>query len=89
LVALVLAYPVIESLDQWDAPGPASDSEIQVIGLLAFACLLFLLAQLVLGLAAPASEHGFPDLWLPVVQKKYVRVLSSSLTASPPIALRI
>lgn len=31
LAGLCLLYPFIELLDRWDAPGPSSDSEIQII----------------------------------------------------------
>ena len=53
LVAFALAYPAIESLDHWDAPTPASDSELQAIVVLTFAGAIFLLTQMVA--AVPVS----------------------------------
>jgi hypothetical protein len=42
LVAFAFAYPVIESLDHWDAANPACDSELEAIVALTFAGAIFL-----------------------------------------------
>src|SRR5882724_9193455 len=89
LVAFALAYPVIESLDHWDAPTPASDSELQTIVVLTFGGAIFLLTQvlaprLVCIATQPPRGLCFRGLW-----KKYTVLLSPDFTASPPVALRI
>ncbi len=63
LVAFVLAYPVIESLDSWDPPGPASDTELEFIGVLTFAGAVFLLTQLLTTLAVAISTHALPGFY--------------------------
>src|SRR5260370_18514644 len=64
LVAFVLAYPVIESHDQWDPPNPASDSELEFIGLLTLAGAVFLLTQLLIFLHLSILPHALPGLFL-------------------------
>lgn len=46
LASLAVFYPVIEGLDRWDAPGPFSDSEIQIIAVLTLVGAMFVLARL-------------------------------------------
>lgn len=46
LTSLAAFYPVIEALDRWDAPGPFSDSEIQIIAVLTLVGAMFVLARL-------------------------------------------
>jgi hypothetical protein len=89
LVAFAFAYPLIESLDHWDAAGPASDSELEGIGVLTLAGVICLLTQLLAVLAATASPQPLPGLYFHAVLKKHSLPLSSDLTASPPMALRI
>ncbi len=59
LVAFVLAYPVIESRDHWDPPGPSSDSELEFIGVLTFAGAIVLLTQLLTILSVSISPMRF------------------------------
>lgn len=89
LVALALAYPLIESMDHWDAPGPASDSELEVIGVLTFAAATFLLTQLLTVLVVAISTHTPPGLCFDTLQEKHVLAFPPLLTASPPLPLRI
>lgn len=88
LVAFVLAYPVIESADHWDPPGPASDSELEFIGVLTFAGAIFLLTQLLTILALAISAHALPGLCFRTLRKHILAYLPR-LTASPPLPLRI
>jgi hypothetical protein len=89
LIAFVLAYPVIESRDQWDPPGPASDSELEFIGVLTLAGAIFLLPQLLALMAVAISPHALPGLCFGTLRKKHVLGLFPRATASPPLPLRI
>src|SRR5690349_16429343 len=89
LVAFAFAYPLIESLDRWDAAGPASDSELQAIGVLALAGVTCLLTQLLAFLAGAASIQLLPGLYFHVLLKEHVLRFLLNLTASPPRVLRI
>jgi len=89
LVAFVLAYPVIESHDQWDPPNPASDSELELIGLLTLAGAVVLLTQLLFILQVPFLPLPLPGLFLQKLWEKHVLAFSPHLTASPPLPLRI
>jgi hypothetical protein len=89
LVALALAYPLIESLDHWDAAGPASDSELEGIVVLTLAGVIWLFTQLQVFLAVAASPQPLPALCFRALLKWNALPFSSDLTASPPIALRI
>lgn len=91
LVILSLFYPVIESLDGWDSPLPASDLEINVIGLLTFIGVAFVLAHLLAAVAAADLMSFF---------RQFFRRVTTSLalhdgapdpvaTVSPPVPLRI
>ena len=86
VVSLSLAYPLIELVDHWDAPGQTSDSELQVLAVLTFAGALFLLTQSFIALALYAP-NVFLDLCLDSSWGPHV--LASPLTASPPLTLRI
>ena len=90
LVGMLLLYPVIELLDRWDAPGPSSDSELQIILLLTFAGLMFLLKH-ILTFAAFVLRGVLPNLYRPFAPTTPAPVLTLSqrITASPPIPLRI
>ncbi len=88
LLTLAFAYPIIESVDHWDAPGPTSDSELQEIALLTFTGALFLVARLLI-ILAEAGTHALPDLCHHTMTKNHFLTFWPDLTASPPIALRI
>lgn len=88
LVAFALAYPVVESLDHWDVPTPASDSELQAVVVLTFAGAIVLVTQkfAVLALTSatqPRASSCFNPLW------KYAVLFSPDFTASPPLTLRV
>ena len=89
LVAFALAYPVIESLDRWDAPTPASDSELQAIVVLTFAGAIFLLTQMLGALSASIATRPPTGLCFRALWKNHVALFSPDHTASPPVALRI
>jgi hypothetical protein len=89
LVAFALAYPLIESLDRWDAAGPASDSELEAIGVLVLAGIICLMTQLLAFLAVVASPLPLLGLYFHALLKRHGLPVSSDLTASPPISLRI
>jgi len=88
LVAFALAYPVLESLDHWDAPTPASDSELQAIVVLTFAGAIFLLTQMLAALPVFIATQPPAGLCFRALCKKHI-ALFSDLTASPPLTLRI
>ncbi len=89
LVALVVAYPAIESVDHWDAPGPTSDSELQYIGVLTVVGAIALFTQLLALVALLLSSYVRPDLRWYLREDKHVFTFFSNLSASPPIPLRI
>jgi len=89
LVAFALAYPVIESLDHWDAPTPASDSELQVIVVLTFAGAIFVLTRMLAALSASIATRPPTGLCFRALWKNHAALFSLNLTTSPPIALRI
>jgi hypothetical protein len=89
LVAFVLAYPVIESRDHWDPPGPASDSELEFMGVLTFAGAIVLLTQQLTSLCVSISTHALPGLCFDTLWKKLILGFSPHLMASPPVPLRI
>ena len=89
LIAFALAYPLIESLDHWDAPTPASDSELQAIVVLTFAGAIFLLKQMLATLPVSIATQPPPSLCFRALQKKHIVLFPPDLTASPPVALRI
>ena len=89
LVAFALAYPVIESLDHWDAASPASDSELEVIVVLTFAGAIFLLTQMLAALPVSIATQPRTGLWSHPLLKKDSFHSSSDLAASPLVPLRI
>lgn len=89
LVALVVAYPAIESVDHWDAPGPTSDSELQYIGVLTVVGAIALFTHLLTLVALLLLSHVRPNLRLHPPADKHVFAFFSRVTASPPIPLRI
>lgn len=58
LAALAVFYPLIEGLDHWDAPGPFSDSEIQIIAVLTLVGVMFVLARLLVALVLSFLERA-------------------------------
>lgn len=89
LVAFALAYPVIEALDRWDAPTPASDSELQAIVVLTFAGAIFLLTQMLAALPVSSATQASIGSCIRALRRKHIVLFSPDLTASPPVALRI
>jgi hypothetical protein len=89
LVALVVAYPAIESVDHWDAPGPTSDSELQYIGVLTVVGAIALFTHLLAAVAQTLFAHVHPDLRAHPPGDKPVFCSVWQLTASPPLPLRI
>jgi hypothetical protein len=92
LATLSLFYPLIESLDGWDSPLPASDLEINVIGMLTFIGVVFVLAHLIL---ASFSDSDLMSFFRQFFQRVTTSVelhhsaLDPVATASPPVPLRI
>ena len=91
LVALAVLYPAIESLDRWDAPGPFSDSEIQVIAVLTLVGVMFVLARLLVTLVLSFLRRLVPYLSRSSQQRIELGFLrfAPSGTASPPLILRM
>ena len=91
LVGLSLFYPLIESLDGWDSPLPASDLEINVIGLLTFVGVAFVLAHFL----ASLSASGLMSIFRQFLRRDTTAVELHDgtshplVTASPPLPLRI
>jgi len=90
LVALVVAYPAIESADHWDAPGPTSDSEIQYIGVLTIVGAVALFIQVLTLFAGLLLFYVRAGLHLLTQENTHAFAFVSRLTASPPpLPLRI
>jgi len=91
LVGLSLLYPLIELLDRWDAPGPSSDSEIQIILLFTLVGLFFLLGHLPSFCAVFIFAAVLTDFCFGAGRATYALAFSlqTSITASPPLPLRI
>jgi hypothetical protein len=91
LTALSLFYPLIESLDGWDSPLPASDLEINIIGMLTFLGVAFLLAQLLASLSAPDLMSVVRQLFSRQSRavQEHDGIFHPQVTASPPLPLRI
>ena len=91
LAMLALFYPLIESLDGFDSPIPASDLEIQIIVLLTFVGLVFVLAHLLVSVAISAVMDVFRYLGVQsrvLIGMKPV-LFYPLLSPSPPLPLRI
>ena len=91
LAGLSLLYPLIEWLDRWDAPGPSSDSEIQIVALLTLVALIFVLRYLHAGSVVFVLANVLLSLYS---RTKALCVLDISsfhprIAASPPLTLRI
>ena len=91
LIGLSLLYPIIESFDRWDAPGPSSDSELQIIVLLTFVGIVFALGHLLVSLLVAVLTDSLPSLNLHSEALLRLRAFDfdPSVTASPPCPLRI
>jgi len=89
LVGLVIAYPAIESVDQWDAPGPTSDSELQYIGVLTVVGAIALFTQVLALLALLLFSFVCPNLNLHLSGERQAFAFPPCLTVSPPPVLRI
>src|SRR5215467_5205387 len=91
LVGLSLFYPLIESLDGWDSPLPASDLEINVIGLLTFVGVAFVLAHILASLSASDLMSFFQQFFRRATAGLELHDSTSHplVTASPPLPLRI
>lgn len=84
-------YPLIEGLDRWDAPGPFSDSEIQIIAVLTLVGVMFVLARLLVTFVLSLLERVL--LYLSRSSRNSGEVnrfeFVPSENASPPLILRI
>jgi hypothetical protein len=91
LVGLSLFYPLIESLDRWDGPGPPSDSELQVIVILTFVGIVILLAHLCSSLVVSVLSAILPALQSRTHKPIHTLVFTfyPTVTGSPPLSLRI
>lgn len=91
LAGLSLFYPLIESLDGWDSPLPASDLEINVIGLLTFVGVAFVLAHFLASLSASGLMSIFRHFFHRATTglELHDSIFHPLVTASPPLPLRI
>jgi hypothetical protein len=91
LIGLSLLYPVIESFDRWDAPGPSSDSELQIIVLLTFVGIVFALGHLLALFLVAVLTDSLPSFNLrgEAIQRLAVFDFDPAVTPSPPFHLRI
>ena len=91
LAILCLFYPLIESLDNFDSPVPASDLEIEIIVLLTFVGIVFVLAHLLASVAISAVMDIFRYLMARITAPAQRIDLSFHpfQSPSPPLALRI
>lgn len=89
LMALVVAYPAIEYVDHWDAPGPASDSELQYIGVLTVVGAIALFTRMLTFFTLLLSSRVRSDSHLHALGDAPIFSFFSCLTASPPLPLRI
>jgi len=91
LAGLSLFYPLIESLDGFDSPVPASDLEIEVIVLLTFVGIVFVLAHLLVSVAILAVMDGLRYLSGRIANAFHRSDFSFYFFRgpSPPVPLRI
>ena len=91
LIGLSLRYPIIESFDRWDAPGPSSDSELQTIVLLTFVGIVFALGHLLASFLVAVLTDSLPSFNLhgEAIQRLAAFDFDPGVTASPPCPLRI
>lgn len=90
LAGLAVFYPVIEGLDRWDAPGPFSDSEIQIIAVLTLVGAMFLLARLLVTVVLSLLQRVLFYLRSSRISAKLTNFrFVPPVDASPPLILRI
>jgi hypothetical protein len=91
LAGLALFYPLIESLDGFDSQVPASDFEIELIVMLTFVGIMFVLGHLVALVAVSLLMQVLQYLRSRMRAAFEIPVLAFSpqLTPSPPVPLRI
>ena len=91
LAALSLLYPIIEMLDRWDTPGPSTDSEIEIIVVLTFIALIFVLRHVLAKLSLPTLGSVSRSSYSRIQSfaGKFLPTLNSEVTAIPPLLLRI
>lgn len=91
LATLSLFYPLIESLDGFDSPIPASDLEIEFIVLLTFVGIVFVLAHLLASVAMSAVMDVLRNLLARISVGAQMKDLSFKAfqSPSPPLPLRI
>lgn len=91
LATLCLFYPLIESLDGFDSPIPASDLEIEFIVLLTFVGIVFVLAHLLASVAISAVMEVFRNLLARISVGAQMKdfCFQSFQSPSPPLPLRI
>jgi hypothetical protein len=89
LIAFALAYPVIESLDHWDAANPACDSELEAIVALTLAGAIFLVTLIAAFPVYGATRLHTDSPSSPALWTKNVLLFWPDLTSSPPLPLRI
>ncbi len=91
LAALSLLYPFIEMLDRWDTPGPSTDSEIEIIVLLTFLGLIFVLRHILAKLSLPplssVSRSSYSSIQS--LAAVFFPTVHCEVTAIPPLLLRI
>lgn len=91
LAMLCLFYPVVESLDAMDSPVPAADFEIEIIVLLTFIGIVFLLTQLLasvtIGIVRDVLRYLLACVTAPVQMLDFS--FHPLQNPSPPLPLRI
>ena len=91
LATLCLFYPLIEALDGFDSPIPASDLEIEFIVVLTFVGIVFVLAHLLATGAICAVMDVLRNLLARINVGAQIRDLTvlPFQSPSPPLPLRI
>ena len=91
LATLCLFYPLIESLDGFDSPIPASDLEIEFIVVLTFVGVVFVLAHLLASVAIRVVMDVLRNLLARISAGAQIRALAVQMFhgPSPPLPLRI
>lgn len=91
LTIVCLLYPLFESLDGFDLPVPASDLEIEIIVLLTFVGIVFLLAHLLASVVISVVMDTLRYLMARIITPAQMADLSFHplQSPSPPLPLRI
>ena len=77
-------------LDRWDAPGPSTDSELEIIAFLTFLALMFVLRHTLVKSASLNLVSGFRSLLSR--GESFPKMFSTRIfevTFPPPLLLRI